>query len=203
MNLNDKTIQQLIRSVSKKPTLVGILVLAVVLVFVFLIDKNQVQPPHSPLVFENTNQEKEIYLEDGIYYVEEVIDGDTIYIETDGDTESVRLIGINTPETVDPRTKVECFGVEASNKTKALLEGQEVRIESDPAKGDRDQYDRLLRYVFLQEGTNVNKLLVEQGFAHENSYGVPYRYEFEFKQAQATAQKNKYGLWADGVCPAQ
>lgn len=191
---------------ARKPTLAGVLVLVLLLGLVWWQGQGPVPDEDAPLLEgQEKNIEKE-FVQDGIYFVEEVIDGDTIYIETDdGDSESVRLIGINTPETVDPRTEVECFGKEASIKTTELLQDQEVRIEFDPAKGDRDQFGRLLRYVFLpgqtnQSEQNINKLLIEQGFAYENSYGVPYKFEKEFKQAQIQAKNSQAGLWAPGVC---
>ncbi len=75
-----------------------------------------------------------------VYPVIKVIDGDTITIAIDGKNETLRLIGINTPETVDPRTTVECFGKEASAKAYEFLDGRSVRIEQDASQGERDKY---------------------------------------------------------------
>lgn len=132
-----------------------------------------------------------------VYDVVRVVDGDTLDISIDGKVERVRLIGINTPETVDPRKPVECFGVEASNKAKELLIDKKVVLESDSSQGDRDKYDRLLRYVFLEDGTNINLLLVKSGYAYEYTYNLPYRYQAEFKEAQKYASTRKSGLWGD------
>ena len=134
------------------------------------------------------------------YQVVKVIDGDTLVVNINGKAETLRLIGINTPETVDPRKAVECFGKEASSKAKAVLAGRTVRLEADPSHGERDKYNRLLRYVFLADGTNFNKLMISQGFAYEYTYNLPYKYQTEFKLAEKQAREGKKGLWADGVC---
>ncbi len=136
-----------------------------------------------------------------LYPVTKVVDGDTIDVNIDGTVERIRLIGIDTPEIVDPRKPVECFGLEASNKAKAVLTGQQVRLEKDNSQANRDVYNRLLRYVFLADGINFNKMMIEQGYAYEYTYDLPYKYQTEFKQAQKYAQDNKLGLWQDNVCP--
>ncbi|MDO8639512.1 MAG: thermonuclease family protein [bacterium] len=130
-----------------------------------------------------------------------VVDGDTIDVELSGKKEAVRLVGIDTPEVVDPRKSVQCFGKEASAKAKEILSGKRVRLEQDPTQGNRDKYGRLLRFVFLEDGTNFNKLMIDQGFAHEYTYqSNPYKYQKEFIEAEKLARENKKGLWADGVC---
>jgi micrococcal nuclease len=134
------------------------------------------------------------------YSVIRVIDGDTFVVDIDGKKETVRLIGINSPEVNDPRKPVECFGREASNKAKEILTGKKVRLEIDPTQGDRDKYGRLLRYVFLEDGTNFNQLMIEQGYAFEYTYHFPYRYQKEFKQAQKKAEAEGRGLWEKGRC---
>lgn len=136
------------------------------------------------------------------YSVVRIVDGDTIDVSIDGKVDRLRMIGINTPETVDPRKPVECFGVEASNKAKSFLSGKKVSLESDTSQGERDKYDRLLRYIFLEDGTNLNLLMIKQGYAYEYTYGVPYKYQSEFKKAQAEAIDGKIGLWGD-VCQTQ
>ncbi len=129
-----------------------------------------------------------------------VIDGDTLDVEIDGKTERLRLIGIDTPETVDPRKPVQCFGIEASNKAKEVLSNKTVFLESDPTQGERDKYNRLLRYIFLDDGMNFNKLMISEGYAHEYTYNLPYKYQAEFKQAEKEARENERGLWADDAC---
>ncbi|MBI5071988.1 thermonuclease family protein [Candidatus Falkowbacteria bacterium] len=148
----------------------------------------------------NTKTETETEPSADLFLVSSVVDGDTVKVNIDGTVETLRLIGIDTPETVDPRKPVQCFGVEASNKAKELLTGAKVRLEADPTQGESDVYGRLLRYVFLDDGTNFNKLMIEQGYAFEYTYNTPYKYQTEFKQAETYARENKLGLWADDTC---
>lgn len=137
---------------------------------------------------------------EGYYQVEKVVDGDTIEVNIAGVVEKIRLIGIDTPETVDPRKAVQCFGKEASDNSKKLLEGQSVKLEADDTQDNRDKYKRLLRYVILEDGTNFNKKLIEDGYAHEYTYDIPYKYQSEFKTAQKDAQENNRGLWSPDTC---
>lgn len=134
------------------------------------------------------------------YPVFSVTDGDTLKLTINGINEPIRLIGIDTPETVHPTKPVQCFGVEASNKAKEILTGQNVFLEKEPSQGERDKYDRLLGYIILEDGRNFNKLMIEEGYAYEYTYNLPYKYQAEFKQAQINAKENKKGLWAEGVC---
>lgn len=136
----------------------------------------------------------------GGYSVVKVVDGDTVDLNINGKVERIRLIGMNTPETVDPRKPVECFGKEASNRAKELLIGKSVKIESDPTGDTRDKYDRLLLYIFLSDGTNFAKKMIMEGYAYEYTYDGLYKYQAEFKQAQKYAEDNQLGLWAPGVC---
>jgi len=136
----------------------------------------------------------------GPYDVAKVVDGDTIDVMIEGRKMRVRLIGINTPEVVDPRKPVECFGKEASNKAKEILTGKKVMLEADATQTDRDKYDRLLRYAFLEDGTNFNELMVREGYAYEYTYDVPYKYQNEFKAAQKAASDAGKGLWGEGAC---
>lgn len=124
-----------------------------------------------------------------------VIDGDTIEIEGG---ERIRYIGIDTPETVDPRKPVQCFGVEASLKNKELVEGKMVRLEKDIT--DRDKYNRLLRYVYVDD-TFINLELVKQGFAYSYSYPPDIKYQNQIVKAQQEAHEAKRGLW--DLCPVQ
>ena len=135
-----------------------------------------------------------------LYKVVRVVDGDTVAVEINGNKETIRLIGIDTPETVDPRKPVECFGIEASNKAKEILTGKSVKLEADSIVGERDKYGRLLRYIFLEDGTNFNKTMISEGYAYEYTYNSPYKYQDKFKQAEKEAREAERGLWADGVC---
>ncbi len=137
----------------------------------------------------------------GIYYdVTKVTDGDTIHVKIGTQDETVRLIGINTPETVDPRRPVQCFGKEASNRMKELAKGKIVRLEYDDSQSLRDIYGRLLAYVYLEDGEMLNRKMVAEGYAYEYTYMTPYKYQSEFRQLQRLAQTSGRGLWAQNTC---
>ena len=132
--------------------------------------------------------------------VVKVVDGDTLDVLVDGKTTRLRLIGLDTPETVDPRKPVQCFGKAASDKAKELLTGKTVRIEFDVSQGTLDKYGRTLAYVFLSNGTLFNEYMIAEGYGHEYTYNLPYKYQKEFKEAQRRAREEEKGLWADGTC---
>jgi micrococcal nuclease len=134
------------------------------------------------------------------YTVTSVSDGDTIKVLIDGKTESVRLIGVDTPETKDPRKAVQCYGAEASAYTKTTLLGKIVSLAQDDSQQNRDKYGRLLRYVFLEDGINFNEQLIRTGYAYEYTYRTPYQYQATFKQAEQAARANSVGLWNSTTC---
>ena len=127
--------------------------------------------------------------EENMVKVIQVIDGDTIKIKGG---EMVRYIGIDAPETVDPRKSVECFGKEGFRRNKELVEGKMVRLEKDVV--DRDKYHRLLRYVWIDDML-VNAELVKQGFAYAYSFPPDIKYHYLFTKAQQEAMQGKRGLW--------
>jgi len=124
--------------------------------------------------------------------VTRVVDGDTIEVQINGETRKLRYIGINTPETVDPRRPVECFGHEASDFNKQLVLGRTVGLEKDVS--ETDQFGRLLRYVWLG-GDMVNATLVREGYAQASTYPPDVRYQELFSSLQADAMTNSRGLW--------
>jgi len=121
-----------------------------------------------------------------------VVDGDTIVVDYHGKLEKVRLIGVDTPETVHPNKPVEYFGKEASNFTRTLVEGKNVNLEFDWQQ--RDRYGRLLAYVYLQDGTLLNKKIIEDGYGHAYTR-FPFKYLDDFKEAERRARKAGQGLW--------
>ena len=125
--------------------------------------------------------------------VARVVDGDTIKLETG---EVVRYIGIDTPETVHPNKPVQCYGKEASDKNKELVEGKEIKLEKDVS--ETDKYDRLLRYVWLGDML-VNEYLVREGYAQSSSYPPDVKYQNKFIEAQRLAREENKGLWGD-IC---
>lgn len=129
--------------------------------------------------------------------VEEVVDGDTIVVRSMGDRERVRLIGIDTPETVHPTKPVECFGPEASERTKQLLPGgTPVRLVRDVET--RDRYGRLLAYVFrASDGLFVNLDLVLGGFAQSYRFPPNDTLSAQFARAEASARRHRAGMWSE------
>lgn len=133
----------------------------------------------------------------GLYTVTNVADGDTITVRQGSVSYQVRLIGVDTPETHHPEEPVQCFGREASAFAQSLVEGEEVRLETDRLSDNQDRYDRLLRYVYLadEEDMSVNQQLIEEG------YGVSYRSFFhskleEFEASEQEAREHDRGLWS-------
>ncbi len=133
--------------------------------------------------------------------VVQVIDGDTVDVRPEGGrVERLRLIGLDTPETKDPRRPVQCFGREASAKAKEPLDGKRVELEADPSQGNQDRYGRLLRYVFLPDERNFAEVMIREGYGHEYTYRLPYRYQERFKTAQREAREQERGLWSPATC---
>lgn len=121
--------------------------------------------------------------------VSAVIDGDTIVL---ADGKKLRYIGIDTPETKHPVKGVQCFGKEASEKNKQLVDGKTIRIERDVS--DTDRYGRLLRYVWVND-VFVNDELVLTGYAYAATFPPDVKYASLFKTSAATAREKNVGLW--------
>ncbi len=134
------------------------------------------------------------------YQVVDVVDGDTIKVLIDNATTTIRLIGLDTPETLDPRKVVQCFGREASARAEELLLGKMVRLENDGASEELDKYMRPLKYVYLEDDTLYNEKMIRDGYAHEYTYIKPYKYQTKFKEAQKEASAKLRGLWATDTC---
>lgn len=125
--------------------------------------------------------------------VARVIDGDTVEIENGV---HVRYIGMDAPETVDPRASVQCFGQEATARNRELVEGKYVRMEKDV--NEYDPYGRLLRYVFINDAM-INLLLVKEGYARAATLPPDVKYHRQFLGAEREAREEKRGLW--NACP--
>ena len=161
------------------------------------LETNQATPTETIVPTETLTPTKN----EELFLVTKIIDGDTLMIKINDKETAIRLIGIDTPETKDPRKTVQCFGKEATEKAIELMENKKVRLESDETQDDKDKYGRLLRYVYLNDGTLVNKKLIEDGFGFEYTYKIPYKFQFEFKEAQKLAEEKKMGLWNENICP--
>lgn len=130
----------------------------------------------------------------GYYTITSFTDGDTITVNMNGNDEKIRLIGVDTPETKKPNSPVQCFGPEASDFTKKLIGNQNVRLEADPLGDNRDRYDRLLRYVYLPDGTLVNQKIISEGFGFAY-LSFDFSKSNDFATSQTEAQSAKRGLW--------
>mgnify|MGYP001566397844 CR=1 FL=1 len=211
--------------------LIGIIAIAIILgltAYRVLPKRLQSSSPAAQSAAVESAQNAEPIISETFYPITKVVDGDTIAIEINGKNTTIRLIGLDTPETVDPRSSlrsrsyyggvgqapVQCFGREASEKAKEVLTGKRVRLETDASQGERDKYGRLLAYVFLEDGTLFNQLMISDGYGHEYTYnpstgadtypiGLPYKYQKEFKEAERMARENQKGLWADFACASE
>lgn len=126
--------------------------------------------------------------------VERVVDGDTVELKLGGKNEKVRLLNVDTPETVAPGRPVEEYGREASNFTKSILKaGTKVYVKSDVE--ERDRYDRLLLHLYLEDGTWVNALLIRAGYAQLLTVSPNVDAAAYFKELQTKARSEEIGLW--------
>jgi micrococcal nuclease len=132
--------------------------------------------------------------------VTKVVDGDTIDVDSRGDDLRIRMIGFNTPESVDPRRPVECFGKEASKHLASLIPvGTPVRVERDAEEHDR--YGRTLAYVYrASDGLFLNLQMVVDGYAHALTIPPNDTFATLFVAAERAARAASLGLWA--ACPA-
>lgn len=183
---------------------------AIFLAFIFSLpppDANQISEQNqksaeaqsSEIQTDKENQQTQEQVD--LYEVANIVDGDTIKIKIDNKTETVRIANINTPETVDPRKEVECMGQEASQKLKELLEGKLVALESDETQSDKDRYGRLIRFVFLEDKTDVGLEMIKLGLAESSPYGsFDHKFLDEYERAQNKAQAKEVGLWNPDSC---
>lgn len=134
--------------------------------------------------------------------VRNVIDGDTIVARVGGKDETVRIIGMDSPETHKPDTPVECFGTEATAAAKRLMpKGAHVTLQSDPTQATRDRFGRLLAHVFLADGTLFAERMIRDGFAVHYVYDrVPSIYADRLAAAQQAAKAASAGLWSPRTC---
>ncbi|TCS78243.1 thermonuclease family protein [Tepidibacillus fermentans] len=124
-----------------------------------------------------------------------VVDGDTFVAKVEGKEEKIRLLLVDTPETVHPQKPVEPFGKEASQFTKEKLRDQTVGLEFDVQ--ERDKYGRLLAYVYLPDGSMLNELLLEKGLAQVVVFQPNVKYVDRFREIQKKARENKVGIWSE------
>ena len=127
-----------------------------------------------------------------------VIDGDTIVVSPN---EKVRLIGVDTPETVHPKKAAQCFAKDAKEFTQGMIEQKSIRLvfdESNAARHHKDRYGRTLAYVYFDDGAMLNAELIRRGYAHAYTR-FPFRHVVEFRELERTARAESLGLWSS--CP--
>ena len=135
-------------------------------------------------------------MDPGLYAVSHYVDGDTIAVNMNGSIETIRFIGVDTPETHKPNTPVQCFGPEAAAHTKAEISRfGKVRLQADPLDTNRDRYGRLLRYVYLPDGTLMDEQIIRQGYGFAY-LSFPFSKKDQFAAGQKAAQAAKLGLWS-------
>lgn len=147
----------------------------------------------SSLVTKSPKADVNAVFDESYPEVIEVVDGDTIKVSDGSAEKTVRLIGIDTPETKDPRKPVQYYGKEASAFTKDLLEHRHVNLQKDISGTDR--YKRLLRYVYLGDGTFVNEKLLREGYARVSTFPPDVKFADLFVEAERDAREHKRGLW--------
>jgi len=173
-----------------KKKLIRLIVSLIIIVLISLIETNS-----NFNDTKNNAEQKIIQNSPGLYTVTKFDDGDTIQVDMEGKKETVRFIGVDTPETHDPRKPIQCFGKAASNFTKSTIGQNRVRLESDPTGSNRDRYQRLLRYVYLPDGTLVNLKIIAEGYGFTVT-AFPFTKIEEFRLAQKNARSQNKGLWS-------
>lgn len=181
-----------------KKQIAGIVISVIIVAIALLLDRVGIIDVNEYLSAnndENITHEQTFNLNDASYYdVVRVVDGDTFVIDYNGKNEKVRLIGIDTPESVHPNEEKNTeFGDMVSNYSKKMLTGKNVQIEFDVQQ--RDKYGRLLAYVYL-DGQMYNEVLLENGYAKLATYPPNVKYVDEFTKIQKRARENKMGMWA-------
>jgi micrococcal nuclease len=146
------------------------------------------KPTNTPAPYVETTMDK-----NKMFKVSEIVDGDTIKVNVRGKIESVRLLAIDTPETKDHRKPVQCFGIEATKTLQSLINGKFVKLLDDRTQGNRDKYQRLLRYVYDGK-LFINSEMVKQGYAFSYKE-YPTKYLNEFNKLERHAREHNLGLW--------
>ncbi|MFB6181918.1 MAG: thermonuclease family protein [Candidatus Magasanikbacteria bacterium] len=157
---------------------------------VITIDKNETYKTGEAITVENITSTKSL--------VTQVMDGDTIEVKHNNKEKTLRLIGIDAPETKHPDKPIQCFGKESKEKLKELVLDKKVRLKKDSISDDVDKYDRLLRYVYIDDKL-VNSYLIKKGYVYAYTT-FPFEKEDRFEQLEDMAENNNRGLWAKSSC---
>jgi len=158
------------------------------------------RPSAVPPLFQGLGPGIVVQPEAETYAVTRVVDGDTLKLRRQGREVTVRLMGINSPESVDPRRPVQCFGREASARMHLLVDGQRLYFAFDPQQEHVDANGRLLGYLWREDGLFVNLEMIRGGYANEFTYDDPYTFRALFRQTARQAEAAGNGLWAADTC---
>jgi micrococcal nuclease len=131
----------------------------------------------------------------GTYFVDHLIDSGTLAVNMDGHVESVRLLGVDTPQAPRPNVVGQCYGSEASAFVRDVTYKAPVRLIADAVSDNRDRLGRLVRYIYLSDGRFLNQTLVENGYGFADTQH-PFSKSHDFTQHQETARLENRGLWA-------
>lgn len=174
----------------KKPVYLWIIVLLIVFICISIVSL-LVRP------VQKNNNTKPQNLAESNFTVDKVVDGDTIHVLYGTSTiYKIRILGINTPETVDPRKPVECFGKEASLHMKEILpRGTYVHLIADSSQNEIDKYGRLLRYVEIGTSTDIGLSMIRDGYAYQYLFKNSYQRYGRYVRAEKQARDEKKGLW--------
>ncbi len=163
--------------------------LALLLVVILYID-------YFDLVNNKADEEVPLSADEEGYLVSSVVDGDTLVVLVGDTKETVRVLGIDTPETKYSERGEECYGTEATDEARRLLSGRRVVLTTDDTQADRDSYDRLLRYVTLPDGGDYGEVMIHEGFAEEYTFkGISYQKQKMYQDAENSARAIGLGLW--------
>lgn len=132
----------------------------------------------------------------GLFAIDHFVDGDTVAVQMNGTVETIRLIGVDTPETHKPHTPVQCYGPAAAAYTKNRVGTSRIRLVSDSLSTNRDRYNRLLRYIYLPDGTLLNEKLIAEGYGFYYPY-FPFTKAAQFEGAEKQAMAAHKGLWGN------
>lgn len=177
-----------VKSKKKTTSLIAIVIVLGVLAFQFINHTGPFQENGSSDTSSGPDNSEKVH-------VDRVVDGDTLVAKnSDNEQLKVRLIGMDTPETVKPNTPVQPYGKEASDYSKKHLTNKDVYLEYDKEKEDR--YGRTLAYVWLDDKTMFNEELVKRGLAREKYFSPNGKYREVFKQAETQAKNDQINLWS-------
>jgi len=136
------------------------------------------------------------HVQPGLYSIDHFVDGDTIVVTMDGKKETIRMVGVDTPETHKPNSPVQCYGPAAASYTKNLIGTGQVRLQADSKSTNRDRYNRLLRYVYLPDGRMVEEELIKNGYGFAY-LDFPFDKSTDFARYQDEARASTKGLWGN------